>query len=90
MNKIFILIWIKNGPCTCDKDRGEEEEERGEWVGLQQEILGHCAHWGELLQVAEQPQYHDGEYKHKQNWRKSSFTISEVECCGFDDVIKLI
>ena len=57
-------MWIKNRPCTCDKDRGEEKEERGEGVGLQQEILGHCAHGGELLQVAEQPQYHDGDYKH--------------------------
>ena len=64
-NLMHILIWI-NPWSTCDEDRGEEEEEGGEGVGLQQQVLCHCAHRGELLQVAQQPQDHDDICKHKQ------------------------
>ena len=65
-NRILILIWI-NPLSTCNEDRGEEEEEGGEGVGLQQEVLCHSAHRGELLQVAQQPQDHDDICKHKQS-----------------------
>ena len=82
-NNLLLILSLITFWSTCDEDRGEQEEEGGAGEGLQQEVLSHGAHRGELLQVAQQPQDHDYSCKHKHRLLEKVTTrriLSEVKC----------